>query len=109
MVQLFHCDPGLLNPSYPVVVVVVVQFHLQDPPPPKTDLSHPPRYGAANDAEIFPMSFLKQPKRPQQTRRRCYGTTAIPIDFAWWMTALQSPSNGNPDRRSSDCLILAIS
>lgn len=76
---------------------------------PKNQTSRTPRYGAANDAEIFPMPSLKQPKRPQQTRRPGYGTTAMPIDFAWWMTALQSPSNGNPDRRSSDCLILAIS
>lgn len=41
MVQWFHCDPGLLNPSYPVVVVVVVQFHLQDPPPKNRPLAPP--------------------------------------------------------------------
>jgi hypothetical protein len=33
----------------------------------------------------------------------------MPIDLAWCITDLQSPSRGRPDNRNSDCLILAIS
>jgi hypothetical protein len=61
IVQWFHRDSGLLNPSYPVmvVVVVVVQFHIPDFPAQKTQVFLHLPLGVANDAEIFPMPSLK--------------------------------------------------
>lgn len=38
-----------------------------------------------------------------------HATTLIPIDLACEITLLHSPSKANPDNRSSDCLMHAIS
>lgn len=38
-----------------------------------------------------------------------HGTTLMPIDLAWKMMDLVMPCRLRPDRRSSVCLILAIS
>lgn len=55
--------------------------------------------------------WKNQPTTPvtQGDEHHAQATTLIPIDLAWKMMDLHSPSSDRPERRVSVCLILAIS